>query len=189
LTEPETWETALIAVIKKEMGPSAVQLIKDRLLEKYGTTLRQSFHKWAIVEDVLRENFGDGYITINSKLISEVEKLVPKNNMETDILNFPENEIIKLIGDTEIIIMLNQVFNDEKSIKEIIENSNVPQTTGYRKIEKIRRAGLLVNSGYEINSKNKKIEKYTCPFKSISVEHKNGKSVLKYGPRKLLKSI
>ena len=184
--DAQIWENALISVIEKEIGPSAVQIIKDRLLEKYGTTLRQSFPKWAIVEDVLRENFGDGYITINKKLVSEVRKLHPQETEEIKSLNFSEKEIIKLIGDPEISSMLNQVFNEEKIIKDIIKNSNVPQTTGYRKIEKMKKAGLLVKSGFILTPRNKKIEKYTSPFKSISIEHKNGKSILKYGAKKTL---
>ena len=73
--EAEIWENALISIVEKELGPPAMQIIKDRLLEKYGTTLRQSFPKWAIVEDILRENFGEGYATINQKLVSEVARL------------------------------------------------------------------------------------------------------------------
>lgn len=186
--EAEIWENALISILRKEMGPSAVRVIKDRLLEKYGTTLRQSFPKWVIVEDVLRENFGDGYVSINEKLLSEVAKIKADFAPGLDFLNYPEQEIIKLVGDPEISSMLNQVFSDEKIIKDIIKNSNVPQTTGYRKIEKMKKAGLLVKSGFVLSPKNKKIEKYTSPYKSISIEHKNGKSILKFGPKKTLKS-
>jgi len=186
--DAEVWENTLISIIEKELGPSAIQLIKDRLLEKYGTTLRQSFPKWAIVEDVLRENFGDGYVTINRKLISEVAKLEKEPQSETDSPIYSEQDIIKLVGDLEISSMLNQVLNDEKIIKDIIKNSNVPQTTAYRKIEKMKKAGLLIKCGFEMSPKNKKIEKFTSPYKSISIEHKDGKSILKLGPKKIIRS-
>lgn len=183
----EIWENALIEIIKKEIGPSAVQVIKDRLLEKYGTTLRQSFPKWAIIEDILKENFGEGYVTIHHKLISEVSKLGSEISLEPKFSGESEQDIIKLVGDPEISAMLNQVFDDEKIIKEIIQKSNVPQTTGYRKIEKMKKAGLLVKCGYVLSSKNKKIEKYTSPYKSIAIEHKNGKSMVRFGSKKILK--
>ena len=186
--EAEIWENALISIVEKELGPSAMQVIKDRLLEKYGTTLRQSFPKWAIVEDILRENFGEGYATINHKLVSEVARLKIDTSLEPTSTLLPEQEIIKLVGDPEVSLMLNQVFNDEKIIKEIIKNSNVPQTTAYRKIEKMKKAGLLIKCGFELSSTNKKIEKFTSPFKSISIEHKDGKSILKLGPKKILKT-
>ena len=186
--EAEIWENALISIVERELGPSAMHVIKDRLLEKYGTTLRQSFPKWAIVEDILRENFGEGYATINRKLVSEVSRLKMETQPETHFTQLPEQEIIKLVGDPEISVMLNQVFNDEKIIKEIIKNSNVPQTTAYRKIEKMKKAGLLINCGFKISSKNKKIEKFTTPYKSISIEHRDGKSILKFGAKKILKS-
>ena len=183
----EAWEKALISVIEKEIGPSAVQVIKDRLLEKYGTTFRQSFPKWAVVEDVLRENFGDGYITINSKLIDEVAHHKSKSVFPSENSEFNEKEITKLIGDHEILLLLKQVFDKSLIIKEIIKNSKLPQTTAYRKIEKMKKAGLLIRSGFILSSNNKKIEKYTVPFKSISIEYKNGKSILKIGPRKIIR--
>jgi hypothetical protein len=186
--DAEIWENTLISIIEKELGPSAIQVIKDRLLEKYGTTLRQSFPKWAIVEDILRENFGDGYATINHKLISEVSKLKNESDSKINSKIYTEQEIIKLIGDPEITSMLNQVLNEEKIIKEIIKNSNVPQTTAYRKIEKMKKAGLLIKCGFELSPKNKKIEKFTSPYKSISIEHKDGKSILKLGPKKIIKT-
>jgi len=187
LDDAEIWENALISVIKNEIGPSAVELIKNRLLEKYGTTLRQSFPKWAIVEDVLRENLGDGYVTINSKLINEVTKNSLNLDSKPKKSESNEREIIKLIGDPEISAMLNQVFDEAKIIKEIIKDSNVPQTTGYRKIEKMKKTGLLIPCGFILGPKNKKIDKYIFPFKSISLEHKKGKSILKIGPKKNLK--
>ena len=186
--EIEAWEKALITVIEKEIGPSAVQVIKDRLLEKYGTTFRQSFPKWAVIEDVLKENFGDGYITINSKLMDEVSKFQLKSSSEAKTLGLDQKEIIKLIGDHEISLMLNQVFNKSLIIKDIIKNSKLPQTTAYRKIEKMKKAGLLIKSGYVLGSNNKKIDKYTVPFKSLSIEHKNGQSILKMGSKKILKT-
>jgi hypothetical protein len=185
--DAEIWEEALISVIKKEIGSSAVNVIKERLLEKYGTTIRQSFPKWALVEDILRENFGDGYITINSKLISEVTKRGSKYTPKTSISEIKNSEVIKLVGDPEIAKMLNQVFKDAKIIKEIIKDSKVTQTTAYRKIEKMKEFGLLVECGFIISPKKKKIIKYTFPYKSLSIEHKNGISVIRYGPKKILK--
>ncbi|MDH3617865.1 MAG: hypothetical protein OES14_03825 [Nitrosopumilus sp.] len=185
--DAEAWEKALISVIEKEIGPSAVQVIKDRLLEKYGTTFRQSFPKWAVVEDVLRENFGDGYVTINSKLIDEIAHYKTKSVSPPEKSEFNEKEIIQLIGDPEILLLFNQVSDKSLIIKEIIKNSKLPQTTAYRKIEKMKKAGLLVKSGFILSSNNKKIDKYTVPFKSISLEYKNGKSIFKIGPRKIIK--
>lgn len=183
----ERWEKALTDVIKTEIGPSAVDVVKNRLLEKYGTTINQSFQKWDNIEDILRENFGDGYIRISSKFISTIANAKPKYDQK--IFN-PENnsdEIIKLIGDPEIGAMLDQVLDDGKIIKDIIKESNVPQTTAYRKIEKMKQAGLLIECGFILSHLNKKIVKYTSPFKSYSIIHERGKSFIKYGPKQTLR--
>lgn len=185
LESTELWENALISVIKKEMGLSAVKIVKDRLLEKYGTSIRQSVQKWEQIEDILFENFGEGSIRINSKLLQEIARMSFKTNHQ--INSEVKNDQIKLIGDPEISAMLNQVLKNAKIIKDIIKDSKVPQTTAYRKIEKMKEAGLLVNSGFIISpTTKKKIVKYTSPFESLTLELKNGKSKIKYGPKKNL---
>jgi len=186
LKDAEIWENALISVIKKEIGPSAVEVVKNRLLEKYGTTIRQSFQKWEIVEDILKENFGDGYIRINSKLITKIASTHSKYGHNMFVPQNKQNEIIKLIGDPEVGAMLDQVLNDSKIIKNIISSAKVSQTTAYRKIEKMKQLGLLVENGFVISSINKKIVKYTSPFESFSIIHEHGKSNIKYGPKKKL---
>jgi hypothetical protein len=70
-----------------------------------GTTKKQSFPKLAVVEEILRENFGEGYITINSKLISEVTRRL-KYSLEKFQSEFKPDKIIKLVGDPEISVML-----------------------------------------------------------------------------------
>ncbi len=186
LDSSELWETALISVVKKEIGQSGVQLIQNRLLEKYGTTIRQSAQKWDQIDDILKENFGEGSIKINSKLLQEIARLSLKPDRKSNS-DLRTNQI-KLIGDPEISAMLNQVLKNSKIIKEIIRDSKVPQTTAYRKIDKMKEAGLLVDSGYIISpTTKKKITKYTSPFESLSLELKNGKSLIKYGPKKNLK--
>ncbi|MDH3611313.1 MAG: hypothetical protein OEM79_06080 [Nitrosopumilus sp.] len=184
LESSELWENTLISVIKKEMGLPAVKIVKDRLLEKYGTTIRQSAPKWEQIEDILFENFGEGSNIINRKLLQEISKTSLKTNyiINSDL----KNDQIKLIGDPEVSAMLNQVLKDSKIIKDIIKDSKVSQTTAYRKIEKMKEAGLLVNSGFIISPTKKKIVKYTSPFESLTVELKNGKSLIKYGPKKKL---
>ncbi len=185
IKDPKIWEDTLTSIIKKELGTPAVNVIKNRLLEKYGTTLRQSFQKWELVEDILRENFGDGYVRINSKFIAQLTGVSPKYGQDT-FNPKNKNELIKLIGDPEVGSMLDQVLKDSKIIKEIISKSKVPQTTAYRKIEKMKQAGLLVEHGYVISHANKKIVKYTSPFSSFAIIHENGRSNIKYGPKKKL---
>ncbi len=186
--DPEIWENALISVIKKELGISAVKVVKNRLFEKYGTTIRQSFHKWELVEDILKENFGDGYIKINSKFLAKITATDWKYGQTPFEPKNKKNEIIKIIGDPEVGKMLDQVLRKSKIIKDIIDKANVPQTTAYRKIERMKQAGLLVEDGFIFSDNNKKIVKYTSPFSSFAIIHENGKASIKYGPKKLFKT-
>ena len=77
-----------------------------------------------------------------------------------------------------------KVWKDSKIIKEIIKDSKVTQRTAYRKIEKMKEAWLLVTCGFINSPKKKKIVKYTSPFKSLLIGDKNGKSIIKFDPKK-----
>ena len=188
LKDAEIWEDALISVIKKELGSPAVKVVKNRLLEKYGTTIRQSFHNWDQIEDILKESFGEGRFTITRNLLKEISKIKSKYGQKPFGLEDKNSELLHIIGDNEVGEMLDQVLEDSKIIKDIIQDAQIPQTTAYRKIEKMKQAGLLVEDGFVISHSKKRIVKYTSPFKSYSIIHKDNKVSIRFTGKKLLKN-
>jgi hypothetical protein len=48
----------------------------------------------------------------------------------------------------------------------------------------MKEAWLLVTCGFIKSPKKKKIVKYTSPFKSLLIGDKNGKSIIKFDPKK-----
>jgi len=79
------------------------------------------------------------------------------------------NEIIlQAFGDSDKKKILETVSNTAMIIASILKKCNLPQTSGYRKINQLIDDGLLVHSGYVMKD-NKKTHKYVCIFNNLKI--------------------
>ncbi|MEK6866543.1 MAG: transcriptional regulator, partial [Thermoproteota archaeon] len=60
------------------------------------------------------------------------------------------------------------LFDNDLTIPQILNESKVPKTSGYRKIENLIINGLILESG-KVLSESKKISKYKCVFDEIKI--------------------
>ena len=66
------------------------------------------------------------------------------------------------------------MLENEYTIPQILKESKVPKTSGYRKIENLILNGLIIESG-KVLSESKKISKLQCIFQEIRLEIKKNK--------------
>ena len=71
----------------------------------------------------------------------------------------------------KIILVL---LENEYTIPQILKESKIPKTSGYRKIEDLLVSGLLIETG-KILRESKKISKIRCIFQEISINIKKEK--------------
>src|SRR3970040_302263 len=76
-------------------------------------------------------------------------------------------KLLKLKKQTRKILIC--LFDNDLTIPQILSESKVPKTSGYRKIENLIINGLILESG-KILSESKKISKYRCVFDEIKIE-------------------
>jgi hypothetical protein len=104
-----------------------------------------------------------------------------KNNGEKysiTILDFDlKNLILELFGEIESRKIISCLLENEYTIPQILKESKVPKTSGYRKIENLILNGLLIESG-KILSESKKISKLRCVLQEIKLDIKKGKIVI-----------
>lgn len=83
--------------------------------------------------------------------------------------------ILDTIGDKDKKNIMTAVFDNPFIIQDILNSCNIPQTSGYRKINSLIKNGLLVKQGHTTTHDGKKVDKYKSLFKGfiINVE-KNG---------------
>ena len=82
--------------------------------------------------------------------------------------------ILELFGEVETRKIISTLLENEYTIPQILKESKVPKTSGYRKIENLILNGLIIESG-KVLSESKKISKLQCIFQEIRLEIKKDK--------------
>ena len=172
---------SLDSIIRENLGNSAVRRIEKRLFEKYGLSLIESIVEFQKLDVVLREHFGAGADGIEEELFNNVcsfPKTDNKSKTKTSIqtkdwitLKDPTlvNTILEAFGDEDKKEILTLVSDKSKIVYDILEESGIPQTSGYRKINSLIKEGLLLVDGSIESEEGKKINKYRSIFNNIRI--------------------
>lgn len=169
--------------IKKNLSPTAIQKIEKRLFEKYGISLTESINQFEKFDDVLQEFFGQGAKGLEQKAFKKL-LAIGKSEKTKDyiqiIIKNPDlaNQIMTIIADKEKFGILVCVFDQSRISSEIIRECHLAQTSGYRKIKELFRAGFLIEDGYITTSDGKKAYKFKSFFGPTKIDtHKDKISV------------
>ena len=121
--------------------------------------------------DVLRRNSQLDVKKFQKDVIDENIELKELNGkFSVKIINDKLSEsILGFLGDAESRKILTPLLGEELTIPEILKESKVPKTSGYRKIESLILNGLIIETG-RVLSESKKISKYRCCFDEIKTK-------------------
>lgn len=163
---------SLDSIIRENLGDKTIQKIENRLFEKYGISLTQSIEQFNKLDAVLREFFGAGADGLEQRFLRTVCELKLVNNEKWVLIENPmlTKIILESFGDDDKKKILGALNGDSLIISQIIERCNIPQTSGYRKINALIDEGLLVPSGFVATSDGKKITKYKSIFDNIKID-------------------
>jgi hypothetical protein len=163
---------SLDSIIRENLGDKAVQKIENRLFEKYGISLTQSIEQFHKLDAVLREFFGAGADGLEQRFFKSACELKLVNDENWVLIENPmlTRIILESFGDDDKKKILGALTGGSLIISQIIERCNIPQTSGYRKVNALIDEGLLVPSGYVATSDGKKIAKYRSIFDNIKID-------------------
>ncbi len=85
--------------------------------------------------------------------------------------------ILELFSDSESRKIISSLLENEYTIPQILKESKVPKTSGYRKIENLIINGLIIESG-KVLSESKKISKLQCVFQEIKLDIKKERIIV-----------
>jgi len=187
-------EKTFVSIVRKSLGDKPLQVIKKRLFEKYGISLYKAVNEeYDKLSDILKENFaGGGARNIEKQFLAAIINLHKQTTtkLKEQIIDDIKlvQQIMECIGDKDMMLIINNVMNKPKLVLEILKSCKLPQTSGYRKINKLVDLGLLIISGYDIGMDGRHMFKYTTSFESIGVFMEKGKSKVKVKPKKIGKN-
>ncbi len=167
---------ALSTEIKKKMDVDTLKKVERELFLEHGMSIKLSIEHFQKFTNVLKENSNIDVKRFEKDCINKIIK-VKKRDVKynvTIIDTFLSNLILELFSDQETRKIISSLLENQYTIPQILKESKVPKTSGYRKIENLIINGLVLESG-KVLSESKKISKLECIFQEIKLDIKKEK--------------
>ena len=160
--------------IEENLGKATLNKIEDRLMERHGLGLVQAIKNFNKFDSVLREFFGAGADGLEQKFLQKIVDVESSKQSASNWISMKDPELSKIFlesfADQDKKAILGSVMDESLIIAKILESCNIPQTSGYRKINFLINNGLLVSNGFELAHDGKKVKKYETIFDNVKVD-------------------
>lgn len=160
--------------IEENLGKETLNKIEERLMERHGLGLVQAIKNFNKFDSVLREFFGAGADGLEQKFLQKIVEVEKSKQTESNWIHMKDPELSRVFlesfADQDKKAILGSVMDTPLIIAKILETCNIPQTSGYRKINFLINNGLLVTNGFELANDGKKIKKYETIFDNVKVD-------------------
>jgi len=161
---------SLSQIIKNKLNSDERKNLERKLFSEHGMSIKLSIEHFHKFSKTLKNISNINIKKFENECINEIIK-IKKIDGDYSIKIIDQkikNLILESCGDTETRSILIYLFDNELTIPQILKESGVPKTSGYRKIENLIINGLILESG-KILSESKRISKYRCVFDEIKV--------------------
>jgi hypothetical protein len=168
--------SALSSEIKKQLPLDVLKKIERELFLEHGMSIKLSIEHFHRFSSILRKNSTLDIKKLEKDCINKIIKVKKKEDkyLATIVNSELSDLILKLFGEVETRKIISSLLEKEYTIPQILKESKVPKTSGYRKIENLILNGLIIESG-KVLSESKKISKLQCVFHEMKIEIKKEK--------------
>ena len=168
--------TGLSLKIKKEIGLDVLKKVERELFLDHGMSIKLSIEHFEKFINVFKKNSNININKFEKDCINKIIKIRKKDDKY--LVNVIDSELVNTIfeflGDSESRKIISILLENEYTIPQILKESKIPKTSGYRKIEDLLISGVLIETG-KILSESKKISKIRCIFQEVSINVKEEK--------------
>ena len=168
--------TGLSLKIKKEIGLDVLKKVERELFLDHGMSIKLSIEHFEKFINVFKKNSNININKFEKDCINKIIKIRKKDDKYlVNVIDLElVNTIFEFLGDSESRKIISILLENEYTIPQIIKESKIPKTSGYRKIEDLLISGVLIETG-KILSESKKISKIRCIFQEVSINVKEEK--------------
>ncbi len=168
--------SALSLEIKKQLPLDVLKKIERELFLEHGMSIKLSIEHFHRFSSILRKNSTLDIEKFEKGCINKIIKVKKKEDkyLATIVNSELSDLILELFGEVETRKIISSLLEKEYTIPQILKESKVPKTSGYRKIENLILNGLIIESG-KVLSESKKISKLQCVFYEMKLEIKKEK--------------
>ncbi len=171
---------ALSTEIKKKMDLDVLKKVERELFLDHGMSIKLSIEHFQKFTSVLKRNSNINVKRFEKDCIDKIIKVKKRNDKyNVTIVNTSVTDLIlELFSESETRKIISALLENEYTIPQILKESKVPKTSGYRKIENLMINGLVIESG-KVLSESKRISKLQCVFQEIKLDIKKEKITVK----------
>jgi hypothetical protein len=162
--------------IKKQLEIDILRKTERELFLEHGMSIKLSIEHFHKFSNILKKNSTLNIEKFEKYCINKILKVKKRDEkyLVTIINSDLRDLILELFGDIESRKIISSLLENEYTIPQILKESKVPKTSGYRKIENLILNGLIIESG-KVLSESKKISKLQCVFQEIKLDIKKEK--------------
>ena len=166
----------LSMVIKKKMDLDTLKKVERELFLDHGMSIKLSIEHFQKFTNVLKKNSNIDVRRFEKDCINKIIKVKKRDDRYnvTIVNTFVTDLILELFSESETRKIISSLLENEYTIPQILKESKVPKTSGYRKIENLIINGLVIESG-KVLSESKRISKLQCVFQEIKLDIKKEK--------------
>ncbi len=167
---------ALSKEIKKKLGLDLLKKVERELFLEHGMSIKLSIEHFQKFTNALKKNYHVDVIKFEKDCINKILKVKKRDDKYniTIINSHMIDLILDLFSESETRKIISSLLENEYTIPQILKESKVPKTSGYRKIENLILNGIIIESG-KVLSESKKISKLQCVFQEIKLDIKKEK--------------
>lgn len=165
--------------IKKKLGIDMLKKVERELFLEHGMSIKLSIEHFQKFTNVLKNNSNFDITKFEKNSINKIIKIKKREHDYNVIIVDTElsDLILELFSDSEARKIISSLLENEYTIPQVLKESKVPKTSGYRKIENLIINGLIIESG-KVLSESKKISKLQCVFQEIKLDIKKEKIIV-----------
>ena len=172
--------------IKSTLGEKILLRIRDVIFEKYGMTISEAIGDFQKFDFALKELYGSKTDVIEKQIIDKIVTFEQSKQNERNWFTVEDAILAKIIlesvGDYDKKNILNTVLDEPRVISDILSMNNIPQTSGYRKVNTLIQNGMLIPQGFVSMHDGKKVTKYKSVFESIIIRIEKNKVMVRVLP-------
>jgi len=168
--------SSLSSEIKKNLDLEILKRTERELFLEHGMSIKLSIDHFQNFSSVLRKNSSIDLKKFEKDCILKIIKIKKRDDkFSVSIIDSNLRDLIlELFGEAETRKIISTLLENEYTIPQILKESKVPKTSGYRKIENLLLHGLIIESG-KILRESKKISKLQCIFEELKLDIKKDK--------------
>jgi len=168
---------ASIDIITSILGKKVLAKLEDDLESIWRTSLKYAIMDFDQFHEALKRQYGPA----SDRLLDEIRKKViveatPFNEIKSiksgDALKIKDELLVKKIlagyGDSDLRQLL-QLWAHPLLCVDVIEKCGLPQTSAYRKVNAMIKAGLLIQDGTK-NVEGRQVPMYRQTFSKVQVD-------------------